>query len=149
MSGDDIVRAARGWLGTPYRHQASLRGAGCDCLGLVRGLWRELYGAEPETPPPYSPDWGEPQGEELLWRAAGRHLTARAPGEAGAPGDLLLFRMRGGAVAKHLGIAAQGAHGPTFIHSMSGRGVVESALSAPWARRVAARFVFPDTGGGS
>ena len=40
-----IVAAARGWLGTPYRHQASVRGEGADCLGLVRGVWRELIGA--------------------------------------------------------------------------------------------------------
>ena len=45
---------ARGWLGTPYRHQGSLKGVGCDCLGLVRGIWRELYGEEPETPGAYA-----------------------------------------------------------------------------------------------
>ena len=44
-----IVATARSWLGTPYHHQASLRGVGCDCLGLVRGVWRELYGDEPCT----------------------------------------------------------------------------------------------------
>ena len=43
---------ARRWLGTPYRHQASRMGVGCDCLGLVRGVWRSLYGAEPEATPP-------------------------------------------------------------------------------------------------
>lgn len=32
----DIVAAARGWIGTPYLHQASLKGVGTDCLGLVR-----------------------------------------------------------------------------------------------------------------
>jgi len=61
MSGAEILRAARRWIGTPYRHQASLRGAGCDCLGLVRGVWRDVYGGEPEPVPAYSPDGGEPQ----------------------------------------------------------------------------------------
>lgn len=51
-----IVAEARGWIGTPYRHQASLKGVGCDCLGLVRGVWRNCIGDEPETPPPYAPD---------------------------------------------------------------------------------------------
>ena len=46
---DEIVRAARRYIGTPYHHQAALAGAGCDCLGLIRGVWRDLYGAEPET----------------------------------------------------------------------------------------------------
>ena len=45
--GAAIVGAARGWIGTPYRHQASLKGVGCDCLGLLRGVWRELKGEEP------------------------------------------------------------------------------------------------------
>ena len=36
---ETIVRCARGWLGTPYHHQASMKSVGCDCLGLIRGLW--------------------------------------------------------------------------------------------------------------
>ena len=31
----------------------------------------------------------------------------------------------------------------TFIHAYTGHGVVESPLSAPWARRIVARFAFP------
>jgi NlpC/P60 family putative phage cell wall peptidase len=47
----DIVAIARGWLGTPYRHQASLKGVGCDCLGLVRGVYAEAYGRPAATGP--------------------------------------------------------------------------------------------------
>ncbi|MDF1729794.1 MAG: peptidase, partial [Sulfitobacter sp.] len=64
--GGQAVGIARAWIGTPYIHQASRQGAGCDCLGLLRGLWRELYGSEPEAVPAYSRDWSEPQGAELL-----------------------------------------------------------------------------------
>ena len=74
-----IVAAAHGWLGTPYRHQASVRGAGADCLGLVRGVWREVIGPEPEAPPPYSSDWAEPSREERLMAAALRHMGPVAP----------------------------------------------------------------------
>ncbi|KAB2949447.1 MAG: hypothetical protein F9K19_23780, partial [Rhizobiaceae bacterium] len=49
-TGRRVLEAAIGWIGTPYRHQASRKGVGCDCLGLVRGIWRELYGSEPEAP---------------------------------------------------------------------------------------------------
>ncbi|KIC29611.1 NlpC/P60 family protein [Leisingera sp. ANG-M6] len=100
-----VVEAARGWIGTPYVHQASCKGAGCDCLGLIRGVWRELLGAEPELPPAYTMDWSEPQGAEALWQAAARHLAAKPLAEA-APGDVILFRMREGSVAKHLGVQA-------------------------------------------
>jgi NlpC/P60 family putative phage cell wall peptidase len=128
-----VVQAARLWIGTPYRHQASLKGAGCDCLGLILGVWREVHGAEPAPVPPYTPDWSEPSGEERLWDAAARLLP---PGR-GVPGDLLLFRVRPGAVAKHLGIQSAPQ---AFIHAMSGHGVLESPLSAPWAARIVARF---------
>lgn len=74
MSRPDVVAAARGWIGTPYVHQASAKGAGTDCLGLLRGVWREVQGAEPETVPAYTRDWSEPSGEEALWAAARRHL---------------------------------------------------------------------------
>ena len=50
---DAVIAAARAWLGTPYHDQASLRGIGCDCLGLARGVWRDLVGAEPQPIPPY------------------------------------------------------------------------------------------------
>ncbi|QFT59660.1 Gamma-DL-glutamyl hydrolase precursor [Sulfitobacter sp. THAF37] len=137
-----VVEAARGWIGTPYVHQQATKAAGCDCLGLLRGVWREVLGEEPEAVPAYSMDWSEPQGEERLWRAAGRHLRAKARDRA-APGDVLLFRMRSGAVAKHLGIQTCAGDAARFIHAYAGRGVVESPLSAPWARRVVARFEFP------
>lgn len=138
-----VIAAARGWLGTPYVHQASCRGAGCDCLGLLRGVWREVHGAEPEAVPAYTADWSEPSGEERLWAAALRHLQPR-PAGAEAVADVLLFRMREAGVAKHLGL--QSATGPAarFIHAYSGRGVVETALTPPWARRVVARFAFPE-----
>ncbi|SHJ11341.1 NlpC/P60 family protein [Wenxinia saemankumensis] len=133
----EIVALARGWIGTPYLHQGSLRGTGCDCLGLIRGLWREIHGTEPAFPPPYTTDWSEPQGEERLWAAAARHLV---PVADAAPGDVLLFRMRAGAVAKHLGLLSAPDR---FIHAYERHGVVESPLSAPWARRIVARFAFP------
>lgn len=143
MTGPRVVAMARGWIGTPYLHQASRRGAGCDCLGLVRGIWREIRGGEPEPVPAYAMDWSEPQGEERLWAAAARHLRRKDHREA-ALGDVILFRMRDGAVAKHLGVQSETGAAPRFIHAYSGHGVVESPLSLPWARRVVARFTFPE-----
>lgn len=140
---DDIVALARQWLGTPYVHQASVKGAGADCLGLIRGLWRERQGHEPEAPPAYTADWGELGDRELLWEAARRWLVPLQPGATLAPGQVLLFRMRAGAIAKHLGVLTEMAPTPTFIHAYTGHGVIESPLSLPWQGRVVARFRFP------
>ncbi len=138
-----VVAAARGWIGTPYLHQASCKGAGTDCLGLLRGVWREVLGDEPETVPPYSMDWSEVGQEERLWRAAKLHLQSK-PLHDEAPGDVLLFRMRDGMVAKHLGIAAKIGTEASFVHAYSGHAVLESPLSQPWRGRIAARFKFPE-----
>jgi len=147
MSGinDAVLSHARAWLGTPYVHQASARGAGCDCLGLLRGLWREIYGAEPEIPPAYTADWSEASRQERLWAAAQRHLI-KAPLASDVSGQVLLFRMRDQGVAKHLGISSAIGTSATFIHGYTGHGVIESPLSAPWRRRIVAKFTFPEKG---
>jgi NlpC/P60 family putative phage cell wall peptidase len=133
-----IVAAARGWIGTPYRHQASLKGVGCDCLGLLRGVWREVMGAEPEAPPPYAPDWAE-AGADTLAAAARRHLVEIAgPVEAG---HVLLFRWRDGLAAKHCAIATSR---DTMIHAHDGACVAEVTFRPWWQRHVAGVFAFPD-----
>eukprot|EP00435_Cladocopium_sp_Y103_P076947 s1_g686.t1 len=89
-------------------YPASRFGVGADCLGLIRGVYRDLYAREPEAPPPYSPDWAEiPDLEGLrdepMAEAARRHLR-ELEFEAARPGDVLLFRMTPMAAAKHAAI---------------------------------------------
>lgn len=145
IKSDIIISAARGWIGTPYVHQASARGAGTDCLGLIRGVWREVYGAEPCAVPAYTPDWSETGGREELMAAGLAHCAIVQDADP-APGDLLLFRMRAGAVAKHLGILTEAGPASRFVHAYSGHAVVETAFSEPWRRRLAAIFRFPQEG---
>jgi len=135
-----IVAEARAWIGTPYRHQASLKGVGCDCLGLVRGVWRALYGEEPERAPPYARDWAEVATNEPLAEAGFRHLVP-ADVRAFEPGDVLLFRWRAGMAAKHAAIVGSS---DTMIHAHDGAAVAEVALVPWWRRRIAFAFSFPD-----
>ncbi len=135
----EIVRIARTWLGTPYHHQASLRGVGTDCIGLIRGIWRELYGCEAQALPAYTRDWAEATGEETLLAAARRHLAEIAPADA-QPGCVLVFRHRGATVAKHAAILATPN---TMIHALEGAPVCEVTLSPWWHRHLAAVFAFP------
>jgi NlpC/P60 family putative phage cell wall peptidase len=139
LTRDTIVAEARRWLGTPYRHQASLIGVGADCLGLVRGVWREVIGAEPEKTPAYTPDWAEALGEETLLEAARRHCGEIPIGVASA-GDILLFRMAMGSPAKHAAIVSGGDR---IIHAYWGKSVCETRLVPWWTRRIAAAFRFP------
>lgn len=138
-TAQDIIAAARGWRGTPYRHQASLKGEGCDCLGLIRGVWRDAYGEEPEAAPPYSSDWAEAGGSETLAEAARRHMSEIAIADA-APGDVLLFRWRNHLPAKHAGLLVEQGR---MVHAHDGVGVAEVSLSNWWRRRIAFVFRFP------
>ena len=140
--GAAIVGAARGWIGTPYRHQASLKGVGCDCLGLLRGVWRELKGEEPETPPPYSQDWAEAKGEETLYKALKRHLR-EIPAAAIKHGNVVLFRMLSHGPAKHCGIVAEKDGALTLIHSRQNKQVNEENFSAAWRKKLAYTFEVP------
>jgi NlpC/P60 family putative phage cell wall peptidase len=143
IARDDIVTEALTWVATPYRHQASLKGAGCDCLGLIRGVWRALYGAEPEQAPDYTPDWAEAKGAETLAEAAARHMTAVAVADA-APGDVVLFRWRPNLPAKHAGIMiTPAAFGARFVHAQDGAAVTTATLTPWWRRRAAYAFRFP------
>lgn len=167
ISRQAILAEARAWIGTPYRHQASARGAGCDCLGLVRGIWRALCGAEPEEAPAYTPDWAERRGCETLLNAALRHLVT-IPLKEAALGDVLLFRMDARSPIKHCAIletaiaSRQIARSPSrqvanrsmratgdlatgayIIHAYWGRAVVRSRFAPWWRARWAASFQFP------
>jgi len=134
-----VVALARTWLGTPYHHQASLKGAGTDCIGLVRGIWRELYGPEPQPLPAYTRDWAEAHGRETLLEAARCHLVEIQPAEA-QPGDILIFRWGRTAPAKHCAVLST----PTaMIHALEGAPVSEVSLSPWWQRHVAGAFRFP------
>ncbi len=135
----DITRLARGWLGTPYHHRASLRQVGCDCIGLVRGLWREIYADEPESPGPYTGDWAEATGNEALLSAAGRHLR-QISSVAMQPGDVLIFRVNTFAVAKHAAILVEDGR---MIHAQEGVPVSEVHLGPWWRRRIAGAFALP------
>lgn len=134
-----VVAEARGWIGTPYRHQAALRGIGCDCLGLVRGVWRALYAREPEALPAYSPDWAEAGRDEVLAQALRRHFD-EVDGASARAGDVLLFRWRSHLPAAHLAIATTADR---MVHAHAGATVTEVAIGRWWGRHRVAAFAFP------
>ncbi len=135
-----IIAEAMTWAGTPFRHQGSRKGVGCDCLGLVRGVWRAVYGREPELPGPYAMDWNETAAGDPLLEAARRHCAEKQAGAIRC-GDLLLFRWKPQYAAKHMGILVSAER---FIHAYDGNAVVVSPLVRQWRSRIAGVFAFPD-----
>lgn len=140
VTREHICETALDWLGTPYGHQTSTKGAGCDCLGLIRGVWREVYGAEPTVLPPYSPDWAERGDAELLKAAADEYLNPLVLSRARF-GDVCLFRMRADVPAKHIAILLPDN---LILHAYWGRAVTKSFLTPFWRKRLAYAYGFPN-----
>lgn len=139
----DVVRS---WIGTPYRHRASLKTCGCDCLGLLLGVWREMADQMPADIPPYSSVWADPRADETLLLASRRYLV---PAKHYSVASVLIFRMRRSSPAKHAGIVVSNR---SFVHAYQPHGVIETELSLAWRRRIVGTFDFPfiiDCGGSS
>ena len=136
--GDAVISLARAWIGTPYVHQASLKGVGCDCLGLLRGIWRDLHGDEPEDMPPYAPDW-DVRGAEAMRNGLARHLNRIALADI-APGDVVLFRMVARAPAKHCAIVGEKDGAATLIHARQNKRVSEEPFTVFWRKKLVCAF---------
>lgn len=143
---DDIIRAARGWLGTPFHHQGRVKGVGCDCLGLIVGIARELELRDNKgnlladyDQPNYSP---LPDGRGLKAAVSLHLLELPSIGEA-STADVLLFRFQEN--PQHVGILSTLPDGDSgIIHCYSNTGkVVEHRLNDTWRRLIVAAYRFP------
>jgi NlpC/P60 family putative phage cell wall peptidase len=138
MTRDDIVAEARSWLGTPYHHQAALKGVGCDCIGLLRGVY-EAFVAPLNVDINYSPHWHFHRAEEVLYAHACQYAEEILL-ESADIGDVLLFGFGTGPAA-HAGIIASA---DTIIHAYAEIGkVAETRLSDKWLARRRFAFRFP------
>ena len=140
-TAERVMVIARSWLGTPYKHQASVKGAGTDCLGVLRGVWRELYDTEPEAPPPYKPDWYDLLRDDLLLRKAAQYLLPLNTLAEALPGDVLVFRMRQNMAAKHCGILVDEGR---MVHALTGKDVEEVTVNHVYWKRCVGAFRFPE-----
>lgn len=116
--------AARAWIGTPYILGAALRGAGCDCVGLLRGVWSDISGRPPPPAPPWRADWVNASARPLV--AAAREYLHPKPLSWAVPGDAVVLRVQGSREA-HCGILDQDDH---LIHAMEKVGVVRVPFAA-------------------
>lgn len=124
-----IVKEAHRWIGTPFCHQGRLRGVGCDCAGLVAGVLRNAgisvrdEGAYPR------------EGSPGMLLAKLREHAAEVPIGALAPGDIIVFRIKGRPV--HAGIFV----GDGVIHAYFTVGrVVKHELTPKWQKRIYKAF---------
>ena len=134
-----IIDEARRWMGTPFHHQASLRGVGCDCIGLIVGVVSALGLPEADDikADPRFRGYGRLPDGESLRQGCADHADEIAPGDADV-GDVLLFTF----VKEPMHVAFVSARDPQYvIHAYQPVGrVVENIVDAKWQRRIVAAY---------
>jgi NlpC/P60 family putative phage cell wall peptidase len=132
---DDVIAEARSWIGTPWHHQASVKGVGCDCIGLIRGVLEPFVGRI-EVPLDYSPTWHLYRSEPRLYQ--GFKAVADAINLTQAlPGDILLFGAGKGPAHHCAFLTSEGG----LIHSYQEVGqVVEQGVSLFWRPKLMHAF---------
>ena len=137
----DIVAAARDWLGTPWQHQASLKGVGADCIGLVGGvaLACGVPGAREWAADQTCKGYGRRPDPAMLLRSCDTYLERIAVGAAGL-GDILVFKFERD--PQHFGIKSR--EGPDYvIHAYAqARRVVENRIDELWRSRILRAYRF-------
>ena len=139
MTGGDVITEARQWIGTRWQHQASLKGVACDCVGLIRGVYRELTGINIEVPIDYPATWHLFKEEPWLYTECQKYLR-EIPLQEEKAGDVLVFKMRPRFVAHHCGFLTKE---DTLIHAFAEvQKVVEVGYDENWRKWAVAAFRF-------
>ncbi len=84
-----IVSEARSWVGTPYHHQADVKGAGVDCGMLLVRVFVDSGMCEPFDPRPYADDWYLHRAEE---KYLGFVFDRTRQVQDAQPGDVIVFK---------------------------------------------------------
>ena len=138
--GKQVVAAAEAWIGTPFHAQASVRGVGCDCKGLVAGVARDLGRPEAGSWAAAMADYDIGQVPVVQLRMGLEELFDKVEGVP-MPGDVLLLRV--GVRLQHLAIhAGEGPQGPEMIHcwSRGSQRVVRCPIGSYWQVQSAWRW---------
>ena len=139
-SREAFVAAARGWLGTPFHHQAAVRQVGCDCIGLIRGVTAELGLSQGTVGDACYQGYSHVPDPRLLLRGLGENLTRVRGGLAKAlPGDILLFRIDKD--PQHLALKTDAG----MIHGYARKlRVVEHGIDDTWRARFVSAWRLPE-----
>jgi NlpC/P60 family putative phage cell wall peptidase len=137
---DKIIEEAKSWFGTPYHHQARVKGVGVDCAQLVAGVAENVFPAlKPINNQVYSVEWHLHNREELMCQIIESFNCEEKPIEEREPGDILTFKF--GRVNSHMGILIENNQ---FIHArIDTKKVVINQLSGDWLERLGKVYNFP------
>lgn len=139
-SREDAVAEARTWQGTPFQHQGCLKGVGCDCIGLVKGVGVALglvdYDPKSAKAKAFSGYSMMPNPRRM--REGLATWLVPIPVTEATLADI--FFMAWGREPQHVALVTYKG----IIHSYASAGkVVEHGLDTSWRRRIVAAYRYP------
>ena len=146
---EQIVAAARSYVGTRFAHQGRRKACGkdrggIDCLGLLIGVAAEcrlMHEGRPLCDADRR-DYGHIPNSQRLQDALNKHLMAKSQFRL-EPADILLLSIDNN--PQHLAIVGEYNGDQTLIHAYAPvRGVVEHRLDEGWRARIVAAYRFTE-----
>lgn len=137
IKSSKIVETAMSWFGTPYHHQAAVKGVGVDCAYFIGKIAEEVGLLEKFEVEPYSVEWHmHNEGEKMLAIIEGFGCRKiKAP----RPGDILAFKY--GRSCSHLGLMLRDNK---FIHaSQKHKQVIIEELRDDYLKRHLYTYAYP------
>lgn len=135
-----LIQEALTWEDTPYHHHAALKGVGCDCVGLIRGVAKAV-GLVAYEPQYYSPQWGQHNDDERLLGALEELGCLRRDPELALPGDCLLFQF--GKTCSHAALLVSSAPLRIIHASLKDGRVVHQTITRTLQLRWRHAYVLP------
>lgn len=131
-----IIEEAQQWIGTPFHHEARIKGAGVDCLMFLAEVYERVGIIPHVVPSHYPPDWFRHQDYERYLEG----LVKYAREIPGPPlmGDIALFKF--GRTFSHGTIVVEW---PRVIHAYWAIGVVWGDAEKHPLQRLDVRFFSP------
>lgn len=126
LTRENIQKSAYNWLGTPFLANANVFQSGCDCAGLIVGIYGEFIDFHIER-----------KGKTIF--SALSSIARQIEIEVANIGDVLVFKNRASDSDQHCAILADNSR---IIHSHWSRGVVENSYGQWFRARTIAAFSF-------
>jgi len=143
VTRDQLVAEVRSWKGTPFHWQASLKGHGCDCRGLITGVGRELGLPEAELLAATERTYRKDFRPDLMLE---RLRAALIPVQQGLPGDVVAIQIdRTDDGPRHLAMLTTGDR---LVHCYGG-GPLKKVIEVPIGRSrpIHSFWTWPSLGG--
>lgn len=137
LTSKHVAEEGRTWLGTPWRHQAMLKGIGVDCVGLLAGIAKNLnlFDASLLMRDPILRGYGREPDPRALALACETYLEQTD--RRFLLGRIVFLRVPRGSYPQHFGLISR-EDPPCLIHATAAhpRAVTENRLDRAWAGRV-------------